>query len=372
MTPRLALKRLTASDLTFFEWHFRNQRAGNQKAINLNSDVFTGQLYPALDIIVKENQGKLGVDLWVAGPDAAEPVNLQRKIIKGTRYKNWRLDGEFIHNPEGAPERFNILRPGDMALIGFDGELSPTTVTLLLIGRNASSDGTLFRGLDEILGSRSMIAIEGDALGELCDQLNVSQFHPVWLLVGDEDLAEAAMGQAPAIDRLWTRPRFAKLPHEDLRIARRASEEVGRLGEELFDSYLDRRRMLGEIEDYEWVSNINAIAPFDFRVQQAGSWEKIDVKTTAGDFSREFYVSLNELREMAHGEGDYSIGRIYEASQEGAKLRYSRKLRAYGRSILDTFSSLPAGVTPNGVTIRPNETMFEGEIELIEPVDPGE
>ena len=45
---KLALKKLTASDLTLFEWHFRNRNAGNQKAINLNADVFVQQLFPAL------------------------------------------------------------------------------------------------------------------------------------------------------------------------------------------------------------------------------------------------------------------------------------------------------------------------------------
>jgi len=40
MTTRLALKRLTDSDLTIFETLFRKLAAGNQKAINLNADVF--------------------------------------------------------------------------------------------------------------------------------------------------------------------------------------------------------------------------------------------------------------------------------------------------------------------------------------------
>ena len=46
MINKLALKRLTASDLTLFEWHFNYRNAGNQKAINLNADVFKDQLYP--------------------------------------------------------------------------------------------------------------------------------------------------------------------------------------------------------------------------------------------------------------------------------------------------------------------------------------
>ena len=83
MIDKLALKRLTASDLTFFEWHFRNRNAGNQKAINLNADVFSDQLYPTLEVVIRDRQNKLGIDLWIAGPAAAEPINLQRKIIKG-------------------------------------------------------------------------------------------------------------------------------------------------------------------------------------------------------------------------------------------------------------------------------------------------
>ena len=50
-------------------------------------------------------------------------------------------------------------------------------------------------------------------------------------------------------------------------------------------------------------------------------------------------------------------------------LRYSQELREYGQSILDAFSSHPPRVTPNGVTIRPNEAMFGEEIEATEPVD---
>ena len=211
--------------------------------------------------------------------------------------------------------------------------------------------------------------VEGDTLGELCDRLGVPQSHPVWLLVSDEDVAEAALGQAPAVDRLLRRPRSSSLSQQELRAARRAAEEIGRLGEELVDYHLSESLEAGEIADYVWISDINAISPYDFRIQRTGPWEKIEVKSTAGDFSREFYVSLSELREMVHGDEEYFIGRVYEASQEGGKLRYSQELRAYGQSILDAFSSLPTGVTPNGVTIRPDEAMFGEEINLNEPVD---
>ena len=369
MTSRLALKRLTASDLTFFAWHFRNRNAGNQKAINLNADVLTGQLYPALDTIVKDSENKLRIDLWIAGPAAAEPMSLQRKIIKGAAYKNWRLDGEVVHNPEGTPERFNALQPDDLALLGFVGELAPDRLTLLLVGQDAPQDQTLFRGLDDILGSQRMIALEDQTLGELCRRLAVPQSHPVWFLVSDEDLTEAAVDQAPAVERILKQPRFARLSLSELEAARRAAQETGRLGEELVEIHLRGRLAAGEIENYEWTSDLNAISPYDFRIEKAGSWEKLEIKTTRADFGREYYLSVNELREMVYGGGAYSIGRVYHASPMGAKLRYSKQVRVYGETILNALSSLPAGVTANAVTIQPDEAMFEEEIDLTPPAD---
>ncbi len=153
MTAKFALKRLTASDLTFFEWHYRQGRAGNQKAINLNADVLTGQLYPGLDGMARRRRNRLGIDIWIVGPAAAPPVNLQRKIIKGSGYKNWRLDGELVGNPEDQLERFGVLRPQDLALFRFEGEESyPDTLTIVLFSRTEQEDRPVFRELDEMLG----------------------------------------------------------------------------------------------------------------------------------------------------------------------------------------------------------------------------
>ena len=361
---KLALKRLTASDLTFFEWHFKTRNAGNQKAINLNADVFSMQLYPVLDAVARERQNKLGIDLWIAGPAAAKPINLQRKIIKGASYKNWRLDGEFVHNPVDMPERFNILEAGDFALFGLEGELAPDTVTLVFIAGAAPEDRTLFDRLDAVLGARRMIALEADALRDFCEEPPIPQSHPIWLLVGDEDIAEAAMGQASAVDRLLTRPRPASLSIEDLRKARRAAEEIGRLGEALVDFHLRNRLASAEITDYVWASDLNAIEPYDFRVERDGREEWLEIKTTTGGFGREFHLPLGELREMAHGDAAYRIARVYDASEDGAKMRVSLDLRKYGQTILDAFTALPVGVTPNSVAIIPDDAMFGEEIDL--------
>lgn len=371
MMDKLALKHLTASDLTFFEWHFKNRNAGNQKAINLNADVFIGQLYPALESIVKERD-RLGANLWIAGPAAADPVNLQRKVIKGASYKNWRLDGEFVHDLEDDPDRFSQLQSGDIALFGFEGELAPETITLVLLASSAPEDHALFSRLALILSGRRMSALEDDALRQLCEDVRVPQSHPVWLLVSEEDLAEAAVGQAPAVERLLSRPRPARFSREALRKARRAAEEIGRLGEELVDVYLKGRLVVGDIADYEWVSNINAIAPYDFGVQRSGAWEKLEVKTTSRGFGREFHLPLSELRDMAHREGVYRIARVYEASEDGAMMRISRECRTYGQSIIAGFGTLPTGVTPNGVTVVPDEGMFGEEIRVNVPADDAE
>lgn len=364
---KLVLKRLTASDLTFFEWHFRNRNAGNQKAINLNADVFVKQLYPALEVVARKSQNKLGIDLWIGGPAAADMVNLQRKIIKGANYKNWRLDGEFVHNPDDSPERFNILKPDDIGLFGLEGELVPNTVTLVLIASTAPEDRVLFEGLNAILGTHRMMVFEADILHQLCQKTQVAPLHPIWRLVRDEDIAEAAVGQASAVNRLLSHPRPARLSLEDLRKARRAAEEIGRLGEVLVDFHLQRKLKIAEITDYVWASDINAINPYDFHVECSGSWKKLEVKTTAGTFSREFHLPLSELREMAHGDSPYQIVRVYNASEDRAKMRLSHELREYGRSIISAFTALPAGVTPNGVTIVPDETMFGDEIILTMP-----
>ena len=130
---KLALKRLTKSDLTIFEWHFRNRNAGNQKSINLNADVFVSELYPSLHAVALTNGNEMPVSIGIFGPDVKTELSLARKIIKGAAYKNWRLNGEFIFNPAGDPERFNVLRPDDLAVMEFSGEAHPTSLRIFLL-----------------------------------------------------------------------------------------------------------------------------------------------------------------------------------------------------------------------------------------------
>ena len=43
---QFAVKKLTRSDLTFFEHQFRRQNAGNQESMNLNANVFVDLIFP--------------------------------------------------------------------------------------------------------------------------------------------------------------------------------------------------------------------------------------------------------------------------------------------------------------------------------------
>src|ERR1700761_5012185 len=109
MPDRIALKRLTASDLTLFETLFRTLNAGNQKAINLNADIFVDRLYPSLPGLVPTYGDTIPVTLTVLGPAASPAHVISRAITKREAYKNWRLNGEFIRDPDGETGRFNVL-----------------------------------------------------------------------------------------------------------------------------------------------------------------------------------------------------------------------------------------------------------------------
>ena len=80
MIQKIVLKRMTSSDLTFFAWHYLNEPAGNQKAINLNADVFIDILYPGLPAIAQNRGDRFPLDLYLFGPGYAGEYNLQRKI----------------------------------------------------------------------------------------------------------------------------------------------------------------------------------------------------------------------------------------------------------------------------------------------------
>lgn len=361
---RFAIKRLTASDLTFFEYHFRRLASVKQKAINLNADVFVGQLFPFLQSAAAL-EPKLGVDLFIFGPGEHGALNLQRKIVKGAGYKNWRLNGELIYNPDDAPERFSALAPRDLAVMGFEGESKPEVLYIALLA--ASIEPGVHQRVESLLGSRSMIALDETAYRRSLRDLGVPEDHVLWTFSVDMVLQDLAEGVAVDVARAERRQSARRVSREQLAQARLGADAIGRLGEEIFCAYLQRCMDSGEIEDFRWVADENAIAPYDFEFCRGGTWFMVEVKATSGAFERPFHMSAAEL-EFAANSASYMIARVAEVdSAAGTGLLYmASEGSALAAAILGASSGLPVGVKIDGVTIPPTLLQFVsyGRVEI--------
>lgn len=356
---KFALKRLTASDLTFFVWHFRNRNAGNQKAINLNADVFVGKLFPSLPEVVMANGGRIPIDLYVYGPGLASELNLQRKIIKVGSYKNWRLDGEFIYDPETDAERFHALAPDDIVLFEFVGDVVPNSMKAFFLSQATKEDLAAYSAFSGYLGHESMCTISYAEIEALIKKAKPNETHSLYELLLEADLEDAAEGGAEGITRLYSRRTGRRLSRTELAEALRRVEEIGQLGEELVNAHFEREKMEGRIASFGWESIDNAVAPFDFWCEQAGLRTLVDVKATSGEFERNIHVSLPELRLMRDSKEQYFIYRIYEIVGNTAKLRRSAPTRELASSVLKVLERLPQGIAADGISFSPGILQFE-------------
>ena len=361
---KLALKRLTGSDLTLFEWQFGG---GGQKSINLNANVFVDQLFPAIAEVTKGNRW-IPLDLWIFGPGNRAGINLQRKIIKSVTSKNWLLGGEIIKNPLEDPDRFNPLLPDDYVIFSFEGDIIPSAASAVFVAQSVPEDKALHAALTEfgLSGRNTMRALEEDRIAQIVAQAELPEDHPLVSFALTNELQEAALGGAAATERLLRRARAPNVSIEALRRAREQADQIGRLGEELVAIHLERQKQLGTISSFEWVSETNAVAPMDFRISPiAGPAERIDAKTTNGPFDRPMHVSLSELKEMAAERGGpYRIYRVYAADREGARLRISADLKDFSQGILACLVGLPGGITVDAVSVDPGRILFDDEIGL--------
>lgn len=363
MERRIALKRLTASDLTLFAWHFHNQNAGNQKAINLNTDVFITTLFPALPDAVSDLNGQLPLDLSIYGPGVYGLHNLQRKIVKRGAYKNWRLNGENIHNPDDEPDRYNNLRPGDLAVFEFSGRVVPTSAKLVLVSQAVLGDRPIYDQLSRLLGDKSMVAVSGKQLQEVADELE-RDAHPFFELTLDAELEDAAQGGAAGRTALWRRPAAKGISRDELEQARRRAEEIGRIGEELVFGYLQQEQSNGLIAKFVWQSDVNAVAPYDFSISLPDGTEIVlDVKATSGAFNRTIHISISELIEMARRQR-YDLYRIFGVDDGGGSLRIMTDSATFATSVLEQFRDLPPSVRVDGVSVEPESLPFGPTIAL--------
>lgn len=365
MLRRIALKRLTASDLTLFEWHFRNRNAGNQKSINLNADVFIDQLFPSLPEASVEMAGRIPLDLSIFGPGHSGVHNLQRKILKGGTYKNWRLDGEYIGNPEAEPGRYNALQTGDLAIFEFQGRILPTAAKLFLISQTLQVDQSLHAELANLLDGRSMMMVSVAQLQGIAGRLNDDE-HPFHELALDAELEDAALHGIKGVRALRRRPATHALTREELQRARRVAEEVGRAGEELVCQLLISQKANGAIRGFVWTADQNAVAPYDFIITQLdGSEVAIDVKSTSGEFERSVHISGAELIEMSGGRR-YDIYRVFGVSETSGTMRITENVGAFAAMILNGINA-PSGVTVDSVSVDTTILPFGAAIQLEVP-----
>ena len=131
MLRKLALKKLKASDLSFFKAYLIKHPQTKQKGFNLDKKVVEKLFFPALTASLQPlNKKAAHVDLIVFGPGMAEAHHLARKIKQDS--KNIRLNGEFIDGPVTEPNRYDIIAPGDFAIMEFTGTAMPEAVNVIL------------------------------------------------------------------------------------------------------------------------------------------------------------------------------------------------------------------------------------------------
>jgi hypothetical protein len=367
MQRRIALKRLTASDLTIFEWQFRNRNAGNQKSINLTAAVFISEMFPSLPEVAETQNWRIPIDLSIYGPGHAGLYNLQRKIIKGSSYKNWRLDGEYISDPQDDPTRFHVLEPEDFVIFDFIGAVAPNSAKMVLIARGVQADQLVHQRLSVLIGDGSMAVLSVEQLQAIADEINDDD-HPIHELTLGSELEDAAVGGAKGCAVLSRRPRTRKVGRDELQRARQAAEQIGRTGEEFVSAYLAGLKANGAIRDVEWVSDTDAVAPYDFLVTQFNGQEvTLDVKSTAGEFERPLHISSNELSEMSGRTRRYDIYRVFGIAENTARLRIAENVGGFAAAVRQHLTGLPGGVQVDSVSVEPVTLPFGDPISLTIP-----
>ena len=355
MQRKIAIKRLTASDLTFFEHHYRNTAGAKQKSFNLDRTVFINEFYP--NLAAHAPNISIRVSLSVRGPGKATAQTLVRKILK--QEKNWRLNGELIYDPPESHGRYSLLQKGDFAIIEFLGGSAPDVLTVQLVAQAGPEDEGLHAAISKSYGHgffnhKGMIAADpADLIGVLADA-GVDPAHPVYDLLEADYIEDLAQGGLLGFTLLTKRPPGRKVTKEELQQAKENLERVGREGEELVSSHLSTQKKKKMIEDFEWTSDSNATASYDFAIIRNGQIEiKIDVKSTAGKLDNPVHVSMAELKEMVDSRSPYEIYRIHAISNGSGILSISQDMRKFAQSVYECLKHLPQGVVPDGFSIDP-------------------
>ncbi len=359
---KLAIKRLSASDLTFFACHFNPKHGTNQKAWNLDKKVFVEEMYP-----VHWGDSKHNVTLAFHGPDNSPKHVLERKIVR--QQKNMRLNGELIHGHDSGTDSYDLLAKGDYALMVFKGAPFPDHIDIFLIAQASRSDCSLHNEITTQVGDkfnqlRSMVQLNKEEVQALLDSSSVGDYYPVRSLFDDELLEDVVQGGVDGFKKLRKRRRGEPVSSNELAQAKAKAAEIGSLGERLVNEYLSELERSGQIEGYVWESAKDAIAPYDFELQHKLGSTVLDVKSTSSAFNTKLHISVAELLEARDGGKRYDIYRVFEATDNGAKMRIAEDFGAKASEIITALEALPHGISCDSVSISPETLTFGDEFQL--------
>jgi hypothetical protein len=358
MSRKLALKKLKASDLSFFQAYLNQYPQTKQKGFNLDRSVVENALFPSLTAGIEATAEKRApVALTFFGPGGAPPYLLMRKVLKAQ--KNWRLNGEAVHNPDGEPHRFNAVAPGDIAVMEFSGASIPDAVRVVLLSATMAGDAATHAEFARAFPAESMSVLTEDDIERAIQAAATPADHPIrdWL---DKDLLEElGRGDSDATQRLLVKRKARGVSTAELKKARTGAEAVGRLGEELLHFHLEA--MTGvEVKSCEWVADVNAISPFDFQINCVdGTTRHVDAKSTAGPFGNPIHLSFGEIQHAIGSGIPFDIYRLYNVRDTGATLRVSKDIARRLIPIVQSLKSLPSGVKVDSLSFSPDYFGFD-------------
>ena len=355
-----ALKKLTRSDLTFFEYQFRRQNAGNQKSINLNANVFVDLIFPLARDVAAGQPKQFAVPVSIYGPGLrAVPHRIARKVIAaGGSQKNWRLNGEFVVDPEFDLDRYHQLAADDLALFGFEGDHGlPSNILIVLISVSEPGDAGIHDRLMALLAGRRMMEVSPQELSGVVDISPAG--HPIRELLEverDEALEEAALGSADGIRRLLQQPSTRRMGADALAKAKERAATIGRDGELIVDVFLRMQVREGLLKQATWVSEENAVSPWDFEaIENDDTHIRIEVKSTVGQFERKLHISHAEILAAAHADAPRTdLYRVYALAGDDAWLQISRNVREVASHIVKKASELGDDIVPDGYSVSPH------------------
>ena len=372
MPERIVIKALTGSDLTFIDSFFKRSNIGNQKAINLNANVFAKQLYPDFAERSAGKDVEVPVSVTVFGPRPGKSYRFARSITKKMAYKNWRLNGAAVPDPDGEPGRFDHLAVGDIAVIEFEGDAAPEAVRIVLV--SSADDPELHRLLNDQVpgGRRTMVRVARPQLSDISATAVVAADHPIQALLKDPELDEIVeeieRGAAPAVRRLRERT-SGTLTKSDLEAARDRIQRIGDDGEAIANLLLERLTQQGVLPAVYWVANDDAASSWDFETSSEPT-VRWDAKATTRRFETPFHISGAETVAAADEKIPYRIIRVYKLEEDGAMVRISRDINEFARDILRSVDDLPDGVLPVGFTCDPRALEWDEPIRIDRPDEP--